>query len=228
MGTQDTDASGNWNSESDRGAASTSTTTSTSTDTTDRARDSAARLQADAEQRANAVKQEAQAKLQEAQQRGKHYLEDRKSTAAGEISDVAGALRASADRLQQEQHDQAGRYVALAADGLDRFAGSLRERELGDLLKDAEQFARRQPGVFIGGAIAAGFMLSRFLKSSAERDYGAEMELDQTHAESGTYTGTNIVGEEEAYGVSPGTYTDSATAYTDTADPHGSNHNRDW
>jgi hypothetical protein len=32
-----------------------------------------------------------------------------------------------------------------------------------------EDFARRQPALFIGGSVAAGFALARFLKSSADR-----------------------------------------------------------
>ena len=34
---------------------------------------------------------------------------------------------------------------------------------------DAEEFARRQPAVFIGAGVAVGFVLARFLKSSSER-----------------------------------------------------------
>ena len=63
----------------------------------------------------------------------------------------------------------AGRYTDQAADGVDRMARSLRDQDLETTLHQAEDFARWQPAVFMGGAVALGFMLSRFLKSSAER-----------------------------------------------------------
>lgn len=36
------------------------------------------------------------------------------------------------------------------------------------LARDAGQLARRQPAAFLGGAVAAGFILSRFMKASSE------------------------------------------------------------
>jgi hypothetical protein len=45
------------------------------------------------------------------------------------------------------------------------------------LVGDVENFARRQPALFIGGALALGILAARFLKSSSQqgstmRDYG--------------------------------------------------------
>ena len=45
----------------------------------------------------------------------------------------------------------------------------MRERSLDDLIGTVEDFARRQPVAFIGGAVAAGFGLARLMKSSADR-----------------------------------------------------------
>jgi hypothetical protein len=47
-------------------------------------------------------------------------------------------------------------------------ASSLRERSIDDLVRSLNNFARNQPAAFFGGAVLAGFALSRFLKSSAE------------------------------------------------------------
>jgi hypothetical protein len=49
---------------------------------------------------------------------------------------------------------------------LDQFSNSLREREIGSLIDDAKQLAHRQPELFVVGALAAGFVLGRFFKSS--------------------------------------------------------------
>lgn len=117
----------------------------------------------------HAVREQAESLRRDAQARSTEFLEDKKMYAAGELSDVAQALRYGADSLRQQQHDQAGRYVNLAADSLEQFAGVLRQRDVGRLARDAGELARRQPGVFLGGAVAAGFLLSRFMKASSTR-----------------------------------------------------------
>ncbi len=116
------------------------------------------------------VKRQAETLKQDAKDRSKAFIEDKKNIAAAELTDVAGALRASADSLRENEHDQAGHYVKLAADGLAHFADVIRQRDVGRLVRDTEQLARRQPAVFVGGTIAAGFLLSRFLKASARRE----------------------------------------------------------
>jgi hypothetical protein len=52
---------------------------------------------------------------------------------------------------------------------LERFSQTLKDRDLGTLVGQVEDFARHQPGAFIGSAALLGFMAARFLKSSAER-----------------------------------------------------------
>jgi hypothetical protein len=91
---------------------------------------------------------------------------ERREAAAGEIGSVAGALRQSAETLRSDEHGLTARYVSEAADGLQRLSEAVRGRDVRDLIGEVEDFARRQPAVFLGGAVAAGFVLSRFLKSS--------------------------------------------------------------
>ncbi len=153
------------------------------TRTREQVKESASRLKDEAMHEAEALKRDVQ-------DRSKEYFEDRKNFAATELLDVAGALRASADRLGDQQHDHAGRYVKVAAAGLERFADSLRERDLGRLVDDAEQLARRQPAAFIGGAVAAGFLLSRFLKSSSTRTHAGADGNDRPVARGASSGGT--------------------------------------
>jgi HSP20 family molecular chaperone IbpA len=63
--------------------------------------------------------------------------------------------------------DHMGRVKA--ADGLERIAERVREQDFSALWYQVESFARRQPGLFLGGAFAAGFALARFVKSATER-----------------------------------------------------------
>jgi hypothetical protein len=53
-----------------------------------------------------------------------------------------------------------------AADQVEQLAGYLQSRDVNQIVADAEGFARSRPSVFLGGAFALGFLLSRFLKSA--------------------------------------------------------------
>jgi hypothetical protein len=66
---------------------------------------------------------------------------------------------------------QAATFVHDAATRLEGAAASLRERSVDDLLRSFNNFARSQPAALFGGAVLAGFALSRFLKSSAEHNH---------------------------------------------------------
>lgn len=89
-----------------------------------------------------------------------------KGTALGELDSVASALRKAGSELGDEA-GVAGKLVSAIADRVESAGRSLDGKELGDVVDDLERFARRNPATFISGAIAVGFIASRFLKSSA-------------------------------------------------------------
>jgi hypothetical protein len=95
-------------------------------------------------------------------------LEDRKSTAVEGISTVAQAIRGTGDQLRDQEQGGIAQYVDRAADQLEQFAGYLSGRDLRELVHDAEQFARREPALFLGGAFTLGLFAARFLKSSGQ------------------------------------------------------------
>jgi hypothetical protein len=88
---------------------------------------------------------------------------------------VTQAFRQTTQTLRDQQHDAIARYVEQAAVQVDRFTQSLRDKDVGQLLTDAQRLARRQPGVFVGSAFALGLLAARFLKSSPpDHDYMTE------------------------------------------------------
>jgi hypothetical protein len=66
------------------------------------------------------------------------------------------------------------RLVGHAADGLERLSGTLRSRDVDSLLGDVQSFARSQPALFFGAALAGGFLAARFLASSQRRPGAGE------------------------------------------------------
>ena len=102
-------------------------------------------------------------------------ISQQKERATDGLSSLARAVRQSTQSLRDNQQGTVAQYVERAADRIEQFSTTLRERDLKDLMHDAERFARRQPAVFIGAAFAAGVLAARFLKSSSDgSDYQSD------------------------------------------------------
>jgi len=113
------------------------------------------------------VKEQAGAVLNDAKEMARGKIAEQQQTAASSLGSFAQALRKSAQEMQGDgQQAGAARIAQTAADGLERFSGTLRNKDLDSMLRDAESLARRQPMLFFGAAVAAGFLAVRFLKSS--------------------------------------------------------------
>jgi ElaB/YqjD/DUF883 family membrane-anchored ribosome-binding protein len=123
--------------------------------------------------KAESLKEEAKVRagrlLDDAKGRARSAIDQRKEGLAQDVGDFAHALRASASDLQDHHKGYVAQYVEQAASSVEQIADTLHRQDLKELMRHTEDFARRQPGLFIGGAVAAGFALARFLKSSAER-----------------------------------------------------------
>jgi hypothetical protein len=86
---------------------------------------------------------------------------------AQRLTSLAAALRQAAQQLETDDAAGFGRYAGIAADQVEKASGYLEGKDLGQLVRDTQTFARRHPDLFLGGAFVAGVMLARFIKSSA-------------------------------------------------------------
>jgi len=93
-------------------------------------------------------------------------LNEQKTRATDSLGNVAQAVRQSTHHLREQQYDTVAQFVERAADQIERFSNHLRERDLNDLMSEAQRFARQQPAVFIGSSFAAGMLAARFIKAS--------------------------------------------------------------
>lgn len=101
-----------------------------------------------------------------ARQQATSYADERKNEAANSVSGIASSLRDTGKSFGERPNIQA--FVDNAADGLEQLASGLRERSFAELYGEAESYARRSPVIVGVAAAAAGFMLARFIKSSAD------------------------------------------------------------
>jgi hypothetical protein len=93
-------------------------------------------------------------------------LGTQKDRATDGVTSVAQAVRQSTQQLRDNRHETIAQYVDQAVDGVERFANRLKEKDVNELVRDAQQFARRNPAVFVGTAFGIGVVAARFLKSS--------------------------------------------------------------
>jgi hypothetical protein len=94
---------------------------------------------------------------------------ERKQRAAEQVGGIAEALRSASRSLARSQIPAAARYTDRAATQIEDVARALRERRWGELIDDIEHVARRQPVLFVAGAVATGFLIGRFLSIATAR-----------------------------------------------------------
>jgi hypothetical protein len=138
------------------------------------------------QEKAREVAGQAQDKAREAagQARGRMSGEvDRRSTQAGEqVTSNASDARSVAEELRKQGKDAPARYVEQAADRAERLGGYLRESDGDRILRDVEDFARRNPWAVAAGGLALGFAASRMLKASSGERYRSSLSTHGTRA----------------------------------------------
>jgi len=96
----------------------------------------------------------------------KQSVEGQKNAGADYVGNLADTLRRCAREFDNDL-PIAGAYIRKAAAQVEGVSDQIKTGNLGDLVKGAQSFARRQPTAFLGLAVLAGFGAVRFLKSSA-------------------------------------------------------------
>ncbi|QEA38101.1 hypothetical protein FGL86_02795 [Pistricoccus aurantiacus] len=105
-----------------------------------------------------------------ARQQAESTFNRQTGAAAQETEKVANVFHKMADEFKNQDQAYFSRYANDLARGTDALSRRLREKNLQDLLGDVQRYGRQRPAALMGGAIAVGFLLSRFLKSSQRHD----------------------------------------------------------
>ena len=104
--------------------------------------------------------------IDQAKSQATTYVDRRKDEVAESISGFASSLREALSQFD----DRPGirEFVDSAAGGLDQVADSIRERSFNEIFEYGEDMIRRRPGAVAAATLVAGFLVARFIKSSAE------------------------------------------------------------
>jgi hypothetical protein len=128
-----------------------------------------------AQDKAQEVAGQAREKAQEAAGEARSRLSeqvDQRSTQAGErISSTGSDLRSVGQELRNQGKDTPARLADQAAERVERVGSYLGESNGDTILRDVEDFGRRQPLAVLAGGMVLGLAAARFLKASSSRRY---------------------------------------------------------
>jgi hypothetical protein len=97
---------------------------------------------------------------------------DQRSTQAGErVAGTANDVRSIAQELRNQGKDAPANLAEQVANQADRVGDYLKGASGDRILRDVEDFARRQPMLVAAASLALGFAASRFMKASSSRRY---------------------------------------------------------
>lgn len=175
----------------------------------------------------------ASALASEAQHKATGMMQQQIEMGADYVRMVSQTAHTAARELEGKAPELA-RLVHDVADRADSFANDLRRRQVNEMFDVAWDFARSNPRMFLGGAIAAGFLLSRFAKSSAEHtasmnrrneswrggsDYGARAGASGHGGSYGGNSGASSGGRSTSTTTSPASSSSSPSSTTSTGTP---------
>jgi len=98
----------------------------------------------------------------------KSRLTEQKGKAAESLTSVTDALTQTGASLRTSGNEPIARLAEGVAGHIDQLATSLRDKDVDEITVQMQDFARRNPALFIGGALLAGVALGRFLRASEQ------------------------------------------------------------
>jgi hypothetical protein len=162
-----------------------SQTTPPSQDMRAKAGDAASKIADAAREAGGQAKQAASSLASDASKQAKGFLNMQVTAGADMVNHVVESARAAAERLDQNAPQLAG-LVRNAADRAEEFSQDLRDQSVGDLIRTASDFTRKQPALVFGLASLAGFRVPRAQEQSAGKRDGARPHDGALRGQGGT------------------------------------------
>jgi len=121
------------------------------------------------------AKERVQGAAQQAKGRLRDQVDQRSTQAGQQLSSAADDARSVADQLRTQGKDTPARYAEQAAEKAQQVGQRLQNSSGDELLRDVEDFARRNPWAVAAGGLVLGLAASRMLKASSGERYRASM-----------------------------------------------------
>jgi ElaB/YqjD/DUF883 family membrane-anchored ribosome-binding protein len=102
---------------------------------------------------------------------------DQRSTQAGQqLSSAADDVRSVAEQFRTQGKDTPARYAEQTAEKAQKVGQRLRDASGDELLRDVEDFARKNPWAVVAGGLVLGLAASRMLKASSSERYRSSIQ----------------------------------------------------
>jgi hypothetical protein len=95
--------------------------------------------------------------------------DSRKAAAVSQARSVSSAIRQTADGLDESTPAWLKSAFLAGAQQIQRLADSIERKDSRQLMRDAQDFARNNPGTMLAACAVAGFAAARILKASGEQ-----------------------------------------------------------
>jgi ElaB/YqjD/DUF883 family membrane-anchored ribosome-binding protein len=96
------------------------------------------------------------------------YAKQGKAKASEAVAGLGRLVADNAPLIDEKVGTKYGEYARSAAQSMQDAAARLDAKELDELVEDAKEFVRQSPGLAVGMAAVAGFMLARMLRGSSD------------------------------------------------------------
>ncbi|CAN5367621.1 hypothetical protein BH10ACI1_BH10ACI1_14540 [soil metagenome] len=132
-------------------------------------------------------------------------LDEKKSVVTDGLSGVADSIRQVGENLRGTEDEEnpiaqlTGKYGDVLASQVESISDYFDRKNVREIVRDVEGYARRNPAVFIGGAFALGILAARFLKSSSPkqlskgqgRSFNSDYSSDESYSNGESKTASN-------------------------------------
>lgn len=113
---------------------------------------------------------EAKVKGQQAKDRAYELANEGKAKASTAISGISKLVSDNAPTIDEKVGPKYGDYARSAAKSIQDAADWVEKKDLVELGEDAKEFVRKSPGLAVGLAAVAGFMLARVFRGGGSSD----------------------------------------------------------
>lgn len=118
--------------------------------------------------RSESLIEEAKVLGEQAKERAAALALDGKTRASDALSGLGKIVADNASVVDDKLGAKYGDYTRTAARQIQETAAKLEAKDLAELGDDAKEFVRKSPGLAVGLAAAAGFIMARFFKRSED------------------------------------------------------------
>ncbi len=125
-------------------------------------------------------------------------VDSRKEAAVNQAHSVSSAVSQAADGLDESAPDWLKSAFRQGARQVQRLADTIEQKDSRQMMSEAKDFARDNPGTFLAACAATGFAAARILKAGGERQSGGQSGQDRQYGETQSFGGSQAYAGQPA------------------------------